>query len=647
MMSSVLPPRAQSSRSQWLTFALALAAPIAFTLPALAQAPAVRVGGIEVKGIPDDWTNHRVVFSDPGTEQQAISAGRHEQWQKIVNDPRYVLQQIRRSLPVQGPAAVDAAYRARAISEAAGSEGTASGQQDSIDMGQRFRGVNGPPLSRKKPVLGPALHNDWSVSMGTGTSGTADVFPAKFGFAQASNNTTAACSDYAVFPTTVAGSTTVPNIIAYDNLYAGTGTLDCTSADPSTFWQVSVHTGTATYGSVTTSPVLSIDGSEVAFIESIGTSAYLVVVLMPNAADATIDPVACATTTNVNNTSQGSSPVVWCKEFADTNNDTASSPFVNYATNTLYVGDSSGYLHTFTNIFHTYGTGAPQTNMTAPTEGTAVATGESNGFGGYYGLSSPVYDVSSGLVFVGDTEGYLHSVNSSGTVVNSSRLGHGNGITDAPIVDPSTSKVYAFVAEDESSTGCTGATHCNAVHQFTTTSSITGSAGNPAVVGTGTGASEFYAGAFDNTYYSGSGTTGNLYVCGNVGGTGATLYQIAMNAGFTGTITAKATITSATEACSPITEVDNTDDYLFLSVPANGNLTATGSNGCKGTGGAGACVYSFDLTTSTTVPVDGVSATGGTSGIIIDNIVNNTGASQIYYETLGATDAVQVSQGSL
>ena len=102
-------------------------------------------------------------------------------------------------------------------------------------------------------------------------------------------------------------------------------------------------------------------------------------------------------------------------------------------------------------------------------------------------------------------------------------------------------------------------------------------------------------------------------------------------------------ITSAAATCSPITEVLNgTADYMFLAVTANGSLTASGANKCTG-----ACVYSFNLTTSTTVPIGGIAATGGASGIIIDNVVSNTGASQAYWVTLGATDAVQAAQGVL
>lgn len=99
----------KSPGSQWLVVCLTLAMLAAVWAPMQAQeAPAVRVGNTQITGLPDDWTHHHVVFANPGTEQDAIQSGHYVQWQKIVNEPRYVIQQLKKSLPVQGPAAIDA-----------------------------------------------------------------------------------------------------------------------------------------------------------------------------------------------------------------------------------------------------------------------------------------------------------------------------------------------------------------------------------------------------------------------------------------------------------------------------------------------------------------------------------------------------------
>ena len=85
---------ANHSFSKLSTAALALAMLFASGIPIGAQTAAV--GNVQITGVPDDWTHHHLVFSNPGTEQDAIRQSKHEQWLKIVNDPRYVIQQLKR-----------------------------------------------------------------------------------------------------------------------------------------------------------------------------------------------------------------------------------------------------------------------------------------------------------------------------------------------------------------------------------------------------------------------------------------------------------------------------------------------------------------------------------------------------------------------
>src|ERR1039457_1035350 len=63
---------------------------------------------LQGRGIPEDWSHHHLVFSNPGTEEDAIANGTHDRWLSIVNDPRYILQQLKRRA-AQGPAATDIA----------------------------------------------------------------------------------------------------------------------------------------------------------------------------------------------------------------------------------------------------------------------------------------------------------------------------------------------------------------------------------------------------------------------------------------------------------------------------------------------------------------------------------------------------------
>ena len=104
-------------------------------------------------------------------------------------------------------------------------------------------------------------------------------------------------------------------------------------------------------------------------------------------------------------------------------------------------------------------------------------------------------------------------------------------------------------------------------------------------------------------------------------------------------------VSNSNADCSAITEVMNgANDYLYASVTASGNDT-----GCNGP-----CIYMFNLTGLTwgtgAAAAVGFTATGGTSGIIVDNISPTPGASQIYYSTLGAGgvgNAIQASQAGL
>jgi hypothetical protein len=189
-------------------------------------------------GLPDDWTHRHMIFSHPGTEEDAIRNGTHDHWGRVVNDPRYMMQRLKQEkardggwLPIQLP-------------------------------------PNWPERRREAPES--ALHSDWSMDLNS-TSATVgpDNFPAKYSFSVASP-TTANCAggsapDFVVYNTSQAGSTSQASIIAYDNLYATT----CAGTVPQTLW--AYDTG----GTISTSVVLSLDGTQVAFIHSANTASLV------------------------------------------------------------------------------------------------------------------------------------------------------------------------------------------------------------------------------------------------------------------------------------------------------------------------------------------------------------------------------------
>src|SRR5579864_1024230 len=108
------------------------------------------------------------------------------------------------------------------------------------------------------------MQRDWSIDLGAGGGIGQGNYPAKFGF----DVTKASCSDFAVYGTGLLSSTSQAAIVGFTNLYSG-----CTGS-PTTNWAYN------TAGRVTTSPILSLDGTQIAFVEDGGVSFPASVVFM-------------------------------------------------------------------------------------------------------------------------------------------------------------------------------------------------------------------------------------------------------------------------------------------------------------------------------------------------------------------------------
>ncbi|MGB9487096.1 MAG: hypothetical protein WCD04_13420 [Terriglobia bacterium] len=265
-------------------------------------------------------------------------------------------------------------------------------------------------------------------------------------------------------------------------------------------------------------------------------------------------------------------PCMTTISFGNGNNDTISSPFVDYVDDIIYVGDSGGYLHKFTDVF---GTVHPTTAPAQASSGWPAQAGNSNP------LTSAVYDYGSQRVYVCNFNSNLTEVTTGGSTTSSASIsGAHNDIQEGPIVDSSAAKVYVFVEGGSN----------NYIDQFAT--SFSSSANPLATVNVGTGGSDsqlLFSGAFDNAYYtSGTSPNGNLYVCGNTNGsTGPILYQIPITSGAMGTTAVQGpTLTSASTQCSPLNEVYNTGatggpyDWIYLGVNASGSPSGCGGGGC-------------------------------------------------------------------
>ena len=72
---------------------------IALATLAIVPAAALTMWGQEAQtpGVASDWTHHHVIFSHPGTVQEALQRGNYDRWLKITTNPRYTTQQQKRN----------------------------------------------------------------------------------------------------------------------------------------------------------------------------------------------------------------------------------------------------------------------------------------------------------------------------------------------------------------------------------------------------------------------------------------------------------------------------------------------------------------------------------------------------------------------
>jgi hypothetical protein len=552
-------------------------------LPASAQAPAVDVRsaidqleqatGQPFQGVPDDWSNHHLVFSEPDPSSPDYDA--------IRRDPRYLLQLMRRN-GAWGETAQSVSADARSP---------------------------GPPARSQV-----RFQKDWTMLVGSppATASTViNMFPAKYSF----STTTQSCSDFVVY-STQQGPTNggTPSIAAVTSLYSGGG---CGTTVPTVSW--AYNTVAVNAVSIVNSVSLSLAGDQIAFPEGPN------VVLLKLSSGSGLLSAAAAPTLVANSAYRMcTAPCMTALPLAAADN--TSAPYVDYTNDALYVGDGVGNLYKFTGVF-----------LGNPAVASGWTTGANNGVSiTNVSLSSPVFDSTSGLVFVTDfAGGFLFSVKGTtpATQVKSGKISF-NGFQNAPpLVDSTTEKVYCFASADASGGGSSG------VFQFPATFAA-GSTGTEVKVGTGaTGNSTtpnvMFAASFDNTYFNTSGSSGNLYTCGNFGGN-LNLYRIPITNNVMGTpVTGPTLVSAPNNYCSPITEFDNGTDLLFFSVTNNSSAT-----NCGGPSAGTGCVLSFNINSGTTItPVasSNLGGSGGSTAMVIDNRVGGSGGEQAYFQPLNST----------
>ena len=480
-----------------------------------------------------------------------------------------------------------------------------------------------PNSDYSKPHPKKSMRRDWQMNIG-GSSVGPRAFPAKFSF---NVNAPPDCTnDYVVFgtnnPVTTGHLGGSPSIVAFNNLYTGPGptgicpTPIAPASQPSVLFSYNTATVSSGQSFANLSPVLSLDGTKIAFVEnnSGGGSNYTAFhVLTWKAGEGTLSSAVLP-----GNCAAGNSCMTTLVLSTTTGNNT-SSPFVDYSHDTAYVADG-GLLHKITPVF----SGTPKDTVGG---GWPVALS----FAG-----SPVHDSVSGRIFV-----VANVSGSNSLVVINSATGATISTTpltafmpDGPIVDSGNQTVFVFFTALPS--------FALTVDQFDTSGTLL----SQVVAGHVSGNVNIFTGTFDNNYFSNP-SIGRLYFAGAINGIGS-LYAVGftgkvMNITFSGPL---ALSTSATTSVpTPLTSIYNptltgSPDRLFVGLDAH----------CTSSSNAG-CMENLNISTGfpssvlSTLTIPAANGSLDMSGIIIDNVSPLAQASSVYFDAAGI--AFKLTQSAL
>jgi hypothetical protein len=239
---------------------------------------------------------------------------------------------------------------------------------------------------------------DWAVSLGTGHV-AANMFPAKYRF---DTGGTPSCTlDYVVYGLNVAGATnSQANIVGIDNLYSGNPSGLC-GANPTVEWG---YNGSTAGGSVLTSPVISLDGTKIAYVESAASSSVFHILTWGPSQGTVTKSVA----PTMPNSCTAATSCLKSVKFSTSSTTTFASPWVDYGSDKAFVASDDGKIYRISCVF----TCALNTNPTVdwtytlPVAGTGGASPKPNG---------PIYNSPYGYLFVGDQLGEMWVINASGS----------------------------------------------------------------------------------------------------------------------------------------------------------------------------------------------------------------------------------------
>jgi hypothetical protein len=615
-------------------FLIAISSIVCFRRPAFCQQEVLSIdSGLDLRqaGVPFDWTHRHVVFSSTSTSGATSRELRRE--------PRYQLEQLRR-LGSQHVPSVGALYGfgfESAQSAQRDSQDIRQGEEDRSDLGARHEKV----LRRERKLL----KRDWAQTFqlgGTAYSFTSPTYPAKFSVSVA--NPTPNCNtDYVVFTLPTGGG--VPgnfNIIAYNNLYvtAAGGSAFCAGTAPTAMFE---YNASSAGGTLNGSPVLSLDGTLIAFVENAmpaNGGAVLHILKWHSGDIQTLDllfPAPFNLSALPNCATNGAvAPCQYSLQYtpsASRNSATLSSPFVDYLTDTAYVSDDGGNVYAIAPVF-----------TATPTNPPAVLSGWPVNVGAALVLTPPVYDATSKNIFVASTAGTEFFVQTPSSTMGSCLSGTppcvgsnifaftgGGSIAEAPVVDSTTGRVFV------SGTQAGGASASYVVQADTQLSAGSIRVGR---IGDGT-VNAIHPGTPDNNYFT-SVATGKLYVCGQTSSGAGQLFAYGFDA---------LGVMNTTPVTSfPLLLGNNS----LANAPCTGALTENFNQsvnkdfifvGVKSCAGAtSGCVVSLDVTSAFPTAVRSqLSVVGGTTGIIVDNVTDASATkitTDIYFILLGSQNCL-------
>ncbi|MGC1830012.1 MAG: hypothetical protein WA663_06335 [Candidatus Acidiferrales bacterium] len=560
--------------------------------PTTPDVTSIKIGNVTLKGIPYDYSWTHVVFPDPGSEENAIRNGTHDRWLKIVNDPRYIIQQLHRGQPVRGPNAAEVAAfekyvrKNNTLASRVTPKAPLAGAQESTKKapakieGASPKGKSAiastPQVAAQSKAGSAGAVADWQVGMeGSGGSGTGvdGISPNTAGVSYTNSIGAPSCSaDWEAF-VTGQYTTSTPlqaSIVGFNNLYS-----TCSGSIPSVLFAYEIETSDGVMLEAQSSPVISYydSGQQLAFIATDRTAqqSYLVLLQWEGSS---MEPSGTLASPTVLSPSSASTYASGCSSPCDTILALSNSgyslpneaPYVDYETGQLFVGDSAGYLHRFTGIF---------TGTLAEDTGGAWPVGISAGV-----VSAPVYDSLTCEVFVGTSDGdsalyalstpYSTSGCGSGTHPSGNASGNPdgssyplstcngtpepyNGIVDGVYLVEGYESVYVY-ADDERI--ATPLAYMDAVNQYSTTildgydyvdagldcqggqckwvSQSTIGESRPTNTCNATIKDSVWGGSWDNIFLQSGDATGNIYVLGNHYGP-LQLYQVPVSGGSLGT----------------------------------------------------------------------------------------------------------------